>query len=455
MSLDLWYPILGWEKRPNFGNCHTMQDLKEFSNNYKETYDLNKFRRNLLENLTGQFEQINIRILGNPGSGKTSFIYSLLKTLAENGDQRLLEKYVFYIFHVNRALGDGADEIVQENIRLAWGKYFDAVGLSQNFSSINKQKISLKEKLNLCVDYFKGNREKFSSKVLIYVIDDADLLEPKEIRDIACSVIKHVELSSVKKWLVLRNETYEKYDSEVRNTIDSFFPDMRKFPRLSLYDIITHRISSPAVGTSSKNPFSTALCESVSKLFDGNLRESLSALQSILSDVSPINLKSTTAEEFIQNYIDKASIPSLVKSEHIYNIHLPHLRNVPLPIPLDVVCLLRYVNDPVMLLNTVNHAINVRWSKYKKASDADSISVKPHQLEFTLNALVTMGLVRLDHASYFLTYKGEALSIYAPRTYYTDTALAGVDKQGLTEKYQLMCYAEVDHQSVINTWLLS
>ena len=455
MSLDLWYPILGWKNRPNFGNCHTMQDLQEFANNYKETYDLNKFRRNLLENLTGQFEQINIRILGNPGSGKTSFIYSLLKALAENGDQRLLEKYVFHIFHVNRALGETADEVVQENILLAWQKYFDAVGLSQNFSSINKQKIATKTKLNLFVDYFKANRQKFSPKILIYVIDDADLLEPKEIREIACSVIKHVELSSVKKWLVLRNETYEKYDSEVRSTIDSFFPDMRKFPRLSLYDIITHRIISPHVGTAPKNPFSTALCESISRLFDGNLRESLSALQSILSDVTPTNLKDSTAEEFIQNYIDKASIPSLVRSEHIYNIHLPHLRNVPLPIPLDLICLLRYVNDPVMLLSTVNHSINVRWQKYKSANDAESVSVTARQLEFTLKALVRMGLVRIDQSSYFLTYKGEALSIYAPRTYYTDTALAGVDKQGLTEKYQLMCYAEVDHQSVINTWLLS
>jgi GTPase SAR1 family protein len=455
VSIDLWYPILGWEKRPNFGNCHTMQDLEEFSNNYKETYDLNKFRKNLLENLTGQFEQINIRILGNPGSGKTSFIYSLLKNLAENGDRRLLEKYIFYVFHVNRAIGADADGVVQENILLAWERYFESVDLTPNFLSIEKQKILTKDKLNLCADYFKANRDKFGSKILIFVIDDVDLLEPTEIRDVARSVIKHIELSSVKKWIVLRHETYDKYDSDVRGTINSFFPDMRKFPRLSLYDIISHRIYKTSVGLSAKNPFSSALCESVSKLFDGNLRESLSALQSILSDVSPVNIKETTSEEFIQNYIDKAAIPSLVRSEHIYNIHLSHLRNVPWPVPLDAICLLRFVNDPIMLLGTLNHAINIRWSKYRDKNEVASISVTPNQLKFTLSALVEMGLARVDRSSYFLTHMGEALSTYAPRTYYTDTALDDLDKQGLSSKYQLMCYADVDHQSIINTWALA
>ena len=122
MSIHLWYPILRWSRLPNFGNCHTLQDLEEFGKNYKETYDINRFRRNLLENLTGQFEQINIRILGNPGSGKTTFIYSLLKAISENGNKGILDKYVFYIFHVNRAMGEKREELVQQALLDAWSQ---------------------------------------------------------------------------------------------------------------------------------------------------------------------------------------------------------------------------------------------------------------------------------------------------------------------------------------------
>lgn len=358
---------------------------------------------------------------------------------------------------MNRAIGENRDEVVQENILLAWEKYFNDVKLAPGFTSINSQNISTKEKLNRCSDYFKNNRSSFSSKVLIFVIDDADLLEQDDLKEIACSVIKHVELSSIKKWLVLRDSTYEKYDNEVRKTIDSFFPDLRPFPKLSLHDIVSHRIQNTTGSHNPlppKNPFSAALCDGVSKLFDGNLRESLSALQSILGDVSIGELKNSTSEEFIQKYLDSASIGSLVKSGHLYNIHAPHLRNVPFPIPLDAICLLRFINESELLLKTVNHAINNRWSKVKGKNAPESVKVRKEHLEFTLSRAIEYGLAVKKEKSYFLTYKGEALATYAPRKYYSDTALSKVDQALLTTEYQLMCYQDVDHQNIATTWML-
>jgi hypothetical protein len=404
MSIDLWYPILGWEHLPNFGNCHTVQDLAEFGKNYKETYDIARFRKNILETLTGQFEQINIRILGNPGSGKTSFIYSLIKNYQQNSnDGKLLAKYHFYIFHVNRAAGINPDEIVQAAILDAWNSYYLAVKQEGIFESIQNQKVSIKEKLNLLTDFFKRNRDKFSEKILVFVIEDGDLLPPEELKAVTESIIKHIELSSTKKWLVLRGETYEKYNDDIRRKIDSFFPDLRLFPRLSLYDIISHRIIHTSGGKHPKNPFTSALCERILKLFDGNLREALSALQSILADISPGKITSTTSVEFIQEYIDQASISSLTRSGHLYNIHLQHLRNVPYPIPLDTICLMRFINDATMLSDTVSDAMNYRWEKVKPKDEDRHLIIRKEMVSYTLKQLVQYGLATFKQNSYTLT----------------------------------------------------
>lgn len=180
--IESWFPILNWDKLPNLGSCHTINNYRDFLRNYFVSYEIDKFKKNLFATLTGEFEIPNMKIMGRPGCGKTSFIYYLLKSAA-NEKNILLSKYFFYIFHANRAAGAVTEDVIVHYILEAWGEYYSACGNGDIFSRINRQNVSAKEKLNKLTDFFKKRRGEFG-KILIFVIDDADLLSDDEVREL-------------------------------------------------------------------------------------------------------------------------------------------------------------------------------------------------------------------------------------------------------------------------------
>src|SRR4030042_1538335 len=196
-TIESWFQVLSWVNLPNFGPCHTIKEYKRFINN------------------------------------------------------NLLSGYYFFIFHANRATGKEKEKVIQEYILTAWRKYYRTCNLLDVYNRIDQQDIGTKGKINILTDHYKKNRDKFK-KLMIFVIDDADLLTNEEVKDITYYVLRNLALTDVKKWLVIRESTYNGYDIETRGLIDAFFPDRNNFPEIPLYEIIKYRIEHSSEGSNPK-----------------------------------------------------------------------------------------------------------------------------------------------------------------------------------------------------------
>lgn len=457
MSIDTWYKVLGWSGLPNFGDCHTILEHPRFMANYAQTSEIKRLKRNLLETLTGKFEMQYIRLMGNPGAGKTSFLYSLLKDGNGNdlATKKLLDEFVFYIFHVNRADSLEFEQTIQREIKQAWQKYYSSVDLEDVFLSITTQpSSSIKDQLNDLSTYFKNNRDRFSSKVLIFIIDDVDLLPGEQLVEIATTAIKNMEVRAVKKWLVIREETFSGYNIDSKSVVRGFFPDHHKFPDIPLYEIISHRIKSANKKNALINPFSNVLCETVTRIYSGNLRESLSALKSILEHTDPKKITGKSSEEFIQHFLNRASIIALMREGVLPNLFDKKLRNIPIPIPLDIISLARHIQDESVLFACVNECSNIRHIKAAiKASGDIEFRLREEGFNFSIKQLIEEGLLVRQGKTIHLTPKGEVLSIYADREHYIKDVFAATkpryfDQSELERQFEAMCHVNIDHSVV-------
>ncbi len=453
MAIGDWFPILNWQDLPNFGYCHTIADLAEFKKSFLETEELSEFRRNFLTTLNGSFDTHQQRILGKPGAGKTTFLYSLMKI---NGDE-LSERYFIYPFHINKAKANDPDPYVVDQYLDGLSRYFEDSGFGHEFKSINGQSIDSKHKLNKCARFFLDNKTRFK-KVLVVVFDDVDLLPGEMMRGIIEAAISHLETASIKKWLFIREETYDKYDAETKKTLSQFFPEQRTFPRISLFDIVQHRIANTAGGTKPLNPFSRTLCDHVQAIYDDCLRESLSALKTILENSYQKKFHQNQSIEFVQNYLEKAGATSLIKGGRLPNLHLPQYRTVPYPIPIDMLALMNFIQDENLLIGATNHAINARRHKINAQYKDEEIFVNRAQFAYTIESFVRQGLATHRDGTLFLTAVGRAVASYCAKKFYNEACFEvalGVDtlsSNEYTSDYQLMSLVSLDHQEIAKIW---
>lgn len=452
-TIKSWIPILKWEELPNFGHCHTIENYETFMENYLVTPQIHQFTENLLITLTGKFEQNNIRILGRPGCGKTSFIY-YLKKVADANQNSILNKYVFYIFHVNRAVDYSNVDLIRKYILEAWSKYFVACGLEDFFHKIAEENSSLKAKLNSLADYFINNKSKFS-KILIFILDDTDLIVGNALLDIVSQVIKNLEVSSVKKWLMVREITYDGYNKETKSFVDGFFPDRKDFPHVPFYEIARYRIVNVSRQENAKNPFSKPLCNAVlERLFNGNLRESLSMLKNILEIVPTGRFTENTDESVIQNYLNKSSINAFFELHILPNLHLPRYRSIDLPLPLDILLLAKHIKSIDLLFGAVNSVIETRADKAKLTHSESFIKVRNDDFNFSLDKLIDLGLIIKKGKHVELTSKGFLLTDYASRNNYM-TLCKKLSTENINERYWNLAEQGINHSEIamsIITW---
>ncbi len=445
-TIQSWLPILKWEKLPNFGHCHTISDYDIFKENYLVAPQIKQFIENLFMTLTGRFEQNNVRILGRPGCGKTSFVY-YLKKFAEVAQNTILEDYVFYIFHVNKAYDYSNVDLIRTYVLEAWRKYYAVCGLEDSFLKIEKENKSLKEKLNLLTDYFKNNKSRFS-KILIFVLDDTDLMDGNELLDIIRQIIRNLEVNSVKKWLMVREITYDGYNGETKSFIDGFFPDRKDFPYVPFYEIARHRIVNSSRQGNAKNPYSKPLCNAVlERLFNGNLRESFSMLKNILEIVPPGEFTQKTDESVIQNYLNKSSINAFFELHILPNIHLPRYRSIELPLPLDILLLAKHIKSIDLLFGAVNSVTETRSSKARLTHSKSVIKVRSDDFTFSLTKLIDLGLINKKGKYVDLTSKGYLLTDYAARKHYM-TLCEKLSMENINERYWVLARQGVNHSAI-------
>jgi hypothetical protein len=438
-----WFDVLGWKQSPNWGICHHYGSKKEFDLSYFRSPDLEKFENGLLQTLTGNFEHLNQRILGAPGCGKTTFVYSLVRF---NGHNELAKRYFFEIFHINRAADGDTTKLVQSAVLKAWKRYYADAGQSAIFEKIEQAKVDEREKLNRCSDHFKSNRSQFH-KTMIFVIDDVDLLTGEEALAVVSAVMRNLEVAQVKKWLMMRESTYQGYTPEQRLRINSFFPRERAFPSLDAHAVVTHRVTNTSGGETPKMPFSQTLCSFLAKLYNGNLREILGVLEEVIQSTEPTNLRESTDELFIQQMCDRRIVKLLLENRHLVNIHEQRFRPIPLPIAFDALRMIRYLQDAELAFTAVAEIESYRVAQLKDRTPYERLRIRTRDFENALQALEHAGLVSRSRRLVELTPLGDVVETFCDQQYYEDFTLRELGLSENDSLYVLLLNIKIDHQS--------
>jgi hypothetical protein len=419
-ALRTWFPILKWDRIPNLGACHTIELEEDFRNSYFVSKELEIFYENLLETLVGGYESHNLKIMGKPGCGKTSFINYLARCTARS-ENKILKDYFIYRFRSNRVANTNVENTVIDFITDAWLNFFIICNKSELADRIMNKKVDKKYKINDFTEYYKRKKGEFDKK-FIFVIDNADLLKNDEIYEVVYSILRHMEINVVKKWLVIRESTYNEYTRKTKNIVDAFFSDKWDFPQIHLHDVIKHRIRYQASLTPStipKYPFSSTLCRYImDKLFDGNMRESLSLLRNILENSPPGKIKNETDELFIQEYLDKNAINTILILNLLPNLYDRYYRSSLLPLPVDIICTCRYVKDIDLLRGIVNTISDRRTSMANLIDQDKTLVMRTKDFEYSLEKLYDAKLLEKNGKLVELSGKGSLLSDYVNRARY-------------------------------------
>lgn len=464
-TLSDWNGFFESAKRPNFGDVHTKYGTPEFETEYHWSETLKDFHHRLLDTLTGEFEMLNLLITGHPGIGKTSFLYYLRHKF----EAEVNKKYVLKIFHSNHARGFATprevEDRIQEEIKDAWGVLYRSTNHDHTYEAIVNAKHSARRTLNELSDYYIRNKGKFN-KILIFAVDDVDLLDKDELQLLLKFVISNLEVKSVKKWFFVRPQTYNDYDDQTKEFLQGFFPDIRQLPRTRLHDLVKHRVAAVSRSTDPKVPFSPHLCSYIEEIVGGNLRRALPALEHILCEVSPPS-KDKQSEEFVRNHIDRVAIRTLVGQKIIPDIHSPDFRTIGLPIPLDVVQFLFFTADLAILKPCIDDALKERHKKsaaqlaVRKYRPSNSVAapapyVRDVDLNFTLEKLQKAQIVDRVGSAYKLTPLGKVMAIFASQPYFLteSTAIIDADSIDFDGEYFRLANAKVDHQMIAQSYIL-
>lgn len=293
------------------------------------------------------------------------------------------------------------------------------------------------------------------------MFDDVDILEPHLMRGIILASISHLETASIKKWLFIREETFDRYDPQTKRNISQFFPEPRPFPAISLFDVVQHRIANTAGTTNALNPFTRTLCDHVQAIYDDCLRESLSALKLILENSFSSGFHQNQNIEFIQNYLEKAATTVLIRTNRLPNLHTQRYRTVPYPIPLDMLALMAFIQDEKLLFGATNHAISARAQRINSKYKDEEIKLHNNQFAHTLKAVIKSGLAVRDDGAIYLTSIGRAVASYCGKKFYNDACFSALldpdtlSSSEYTSDYQLMSFVVLDHAEIARIWTTS
>ncbi|MBL0638697.1 Cdc6/Cdc18 family protein [Aeromonas veronii] len=459
-SIKDWYPVLNWNKLPNFGSCHTAASMDEFKKNYYLTSDIATIYTNICETLENSVNATNVRISGDPGAGKTSFLYAIKKMSEELSENPgILSRFCFYIFHINKA-DNNSEEYKNEisyHVKEAWKQFYQSTGQGHTYTRFKAQNLSIKDLINKLSDYYKDNKQKFG-KTLIFIVDDVDLLPGEHVGLVVENIIKCLEINSVKKWLVIRKVTFDNYSAETKLKIEQFFPDPYSFPTISLKELADYRIKNTCDNASPKHPFKVELCDDIIlPICDGSLREGLSLLKSLLEENHPGKFKTSTDESVISNYIDNCAVKTLLSSQKLIDLHARMFRITLFPIAIDLLACARYHSSINILFGAVSDCLLERNIKsgYLVGNDASIFKLREVDFKETLNILVEHGLLIHDGKNrILLTDKGKITSSFSVRDFYFEYCKQKTKLIIDDEHYWTLSEKNINHKDIVDTFLV-
>lgn len=460
-SIKDWFSLLNWPKLPNFGSFHTSLGTSSFADNYYINEDIETLYLNLSTTLEfGGLDSQNVRIIGHPGAGKTSFLYAM-KFMSEQEDQdNPLSKYYFYIYHINKSDGLSEEDSyrleIEKNVLSAWKGFFSLNGFADDFLRIESQKLSYKESINLATLYYKEHKSQFS-KIMIFAIDDVDLLPGEDVIKVVNHLLRSLEINSVKKWLSIRRVTIENYPADTKSRVEEFFPDPYDFPKISLLELISHRINKAFKESAPKIPFNKLLCdETIYPICEGNMREGLAILKTLLENIHPKGFELKTSEKVIQEYIAKSAIDTLCRSQKLLDLHSQSFRICSFPLAVDILaCIRQHSHEPIIYGSTTECCTRRDFLSHNLVGTDDRVAkVRTQDFKQVISKLIEHKLVFKKSKDYYdLTEKGKILSSFSTRMYYfnfhRENNKAIIDD----EDYWLLSEHQLDYADIVNNFI--
>ncbi|EJX9126141.1 hypothetical protein RUK17_003285 [Vibrio cholerae] len=458
-SIRNWFNVLNWNNLPNFGNCHSSNDVEHFKRNYYCHSEIDRLYTNIVTTISSGLSAQNIRIAGEPGAGKTSFLYAFKYMCEHAEDDSELSRFSIFIIHINRTYDSNNDFYVDEanrNIIDAWKHFYNECGFLTNYEQIKDSSKSQKELLNRLSDYYKGNKSEFS-KILIVAIDDVDLLSGEQVSHAVEHLLRSIEINSVKKWLSIRRVTLENYNGATKKKIEEFFPDPYEFPSIPLDELIEYRIKNTSGQPDLyKNPFSKFLCnEIISPICEKNLRESLGLAKSLLEENLPGKFSSSTDETVIHNFIQRSSVKTLCSSQKLIDLHSDSYRLTSFPLAVDILGCAQFHTDENIIFGAVNDCCTRRNALCENIVGGDDHIHKIRSLEFNeiVELLVEHSCLSKTKDRLFLTEKGRVTIGFALRDYYFDYC-EKINRNALTSSlYWNLSSKKLDHQEILGMFI--
>ena len=458
-SIRSWFNVLKWENLPNFGNCHSSNGLDNFKKNYYCHSEIDRLYTNILTTLSSGLSAQNMRIAGDPGAGKTSFLYAF-KYMCEHADKDSeLSKFSVFIIHINRTYDSNNEFYVDEanqHIIEAWKHFYCECNLLSEYEQIKDSSTSQKILLNRLSDYYKNNKPDFS-KILIVAIDDVDLLSGEQVNHAVEHLLRSIEINSVKKWLSIRRVTLENYNGATKKKIEEFFPDPYEFPSIPLHELISYRIKNTCGELEGyKNPFSEVLCnEIISPICEKNLRESLGLAKTLLEENLPGKFNSHTDEAVIHNFIQKSSVKTLCSSQKLVDLHSDSYRLSSFPLSVDILACAQFHTDENIIYGAVNDCCTRRNALCEHIIGGDGQIHKIRSLEFNeiVNLLIEHNCLTKSKDRLFLTEKGRVTIGFALRDYYFEYC-ERINRTSLTSPlYWNLSSKKIDHQTILGMFI--
>ncbi|MCB2228606.1 MAG: hypothetical protein KQH53_18160 [Desulfarculaceae bacterium] len=447
-----WYPILNWTKQPNYGDLDEIESCEDFMKNYYYSNKIKIFEGNLLETLTGGRHAIpNIRIMGCPGAGKTSFLH-FLERKAANGHAPELNDFLFHICVGNRAAFTSYEEVERSiliDIIGAWKRFFGLCKREKIYQYINPQNKSTIGVASELIRYYKNHKKEFASKTLIFMVDQADLIDDDQVTWLTRCLMMHLGDRSIKKWIALRDETFKEYSPETKNFIRGFFAAKREFPYVSLENVINHRIKYTTLSPDPKKPYSQRLCSEIIKLCDHDYRRGLNLLSSILTYCNPGELNSSANEKFIQRLIARSAVAAFVRKNHLPNLYEEKFRVGSQTFVVDAFLASPYALNKDFLFPLVNTAMGVRLKEVGIVSKEEEFLMKKGELNSAINYLKNAELIIVGRNNEIeLTQKGSLLHIYMTREPYFELFKNICGSSQDDSEFWAIMGVQVDHQKI-------